>query len=105
MALKRVNCRFKNRVTWKSRFLAWGVLTGSMALGCPGQTAAVPQAQPAARPAPPTRDPHSPGYVHARELPDGTVPPSDTDGNFILGPTHPSAPEMTAAGVDAWRRG
>jgi enterochelin esterase-like enzyme len=53
-----------------------------------------------ARPAPPTRDPHTPGYVTAKELPDGAVPPADADGNFILGPTHHPAPEMTApAGV------
>jgi enterochelin esterase family protein len=30
----------------------------------------------------------------ATELPDGTVPPSDADGNFIIGPTHPAAPEL-----------
>jgi enterochelin esterase-like enzyme len=47
-----------------------------------------------ARPAPPTRDPHAPGFVTATELPDGTVPPADADGNFILGPTHLRAPEM-----------
>jgi enterochelin esterase family protein len=46
------------------------------------------------RPAPPTRDPHTPGYVAASELPDDTNPPLDTDGNFILGPTHHRAPEM-----------
>jgi len=46
------------------------------------------------RPAPPTRDPHTPGYVTAKELPDGQVPPADADGNFILGPTHQPAPEM-----------
>ena len=45
----------------------------------------------------PTRDPHTPGYVAAKELPDGAVPPADADGNFILGPTHPAAPEMTPA--------
>ncbi len=50
---------------------------------------------PVDRPLPPTRDPHTPGYVAARELPDSTVPPADADGNFILGPTHPAAPEMT----------
>ena len=44
--------------------------------------------------APPTRDPHTPGYVTARELPDGTNAPVDADGNFILGPTHNRAPEM-----------
>ena len=54
-----------------------------------------PQNQRPARPAPPTRDPHTPGYVEAKELPDGAVPPADADGNFILGPTHNPAPEMT----------
>lgn len=44
---------------------------------------------------PPTRDPHTPGFVTATELPDGAVPPADADGNFIIGPTHHSAPEMT----------
>jgi enterochelin esterase-like enzyme len=48
-----------------------------------------------ARPATPTRDPNTPGFVTARELPDGTNAPVDTDGNFILGPTHNRAPEMT----------
>jgi len=48
-----------------------------------------------ARPTPPTRDPHSPGYVQAKELPDGAVPPAHADGNFIIGPTHTAAPEMT----------
>ena len=49
-----------------------------------------------ARPTPPTRDPNTPGYVAARELADGAVPPADADGNFIIGPTHTPAPEMTA---------
>jgi len=44
----------------------------------------------------PTRDPHTPGYVAATELPDGAVPAADADGNFILGPTHTPAPEMAA---------
>jgi iron(III)-enterobactin esterase len=48
-----------------------------------------------ARSTPPVRDPHTPGYVAATELPDGAVPPVDADGNFIIGPTHPAAPEMT----------
>ena len=48
-----------------------------------------------ARPAPPTRDPHTPGYVAANELPDGANAPVDADGNFILGPTHPRASQMT----------
>jgi len=49
-----------------------------------------------ARPTPPTRDPHTVGYVSATELPDGANAPAVKDGNFILGPTHSSAPEMTA---------
>lgn len=44
----------------------------------------------------PTRDPHAPGYVAAKELPDGAVPPADVDGNFIIGPTHTPAPETVA---------
>ena len=47
-------------------------------------------------PQPPTRDPKSPGYVQAKELPDGTVPPADADGNFIIGPNHTVAAEMAA---------
>src|SRR5581483_2554604 len=46
------------------------------------------------RPPAPTRDPHTPGYVTAKELPDGEVPAPDVDGNFIIGPTHNPAPEM-----------
>ncbi len=55
-----------------------------------------PAASRPARLTPPTRDPNTSGYVTAKELPDGTVPPADTDGNFILGPTHRPVPEMTA---------
>ncbi|HLJ46525.1 MAG TPA: alpha/beta hydrolase-fold protein [Bryobacteraceae bacterium] len=47
------------------------------------------------QPTPPTRDPHTPGYVKAKELPDGQNAPPNQDGNFILGPTHNPAPEMT----------
>lgn len=46
------------------------------------------------RPTPPTRDPHTPGFVKATKLPDEQVPPPDKDGNFIIGPVHPAAPEM-----------
>src|SRR5580704_14595013 len=56
-------------------------------------------AQAPARPQPPTRDPHTPGYVTAKELPDGASAPANVDGNFILGPTHNPAPEMTQEGV------
>jgi enterochelin esterase family protein len=71
-------------------------ILGSIVLAGAQQTPAPPQAQPAPRPTPPTRNPHTPGYVQAKELPDGAVPPSSADGNFILGPTHNPAPEMTA---------
>jgi enterochelin esterase family protein len=47
-----------------------------------------------ARPPPPTRDPHTAGYVAAKDLADGENAPADADGNFILGPTHKPAPEM-----------
>src|SRR5688572_21840346 len=60
----------------------------------PSATRSAPATRPA-RPTPPTRDPHTPGYVTATELPDGAVPPPHADGNFIIGPTHPRAPEMT----------
>lgn len=47
------------------------------------------------RPPNPTRNPDTAGYVKAKELPDGEVPPFNVDGNFIIGPTHNPAPEMT----------
>lgn len=51
------------------------------------------------RPPAPTRNPRTPGYataISATELPDGAVPPVDAYGNFILGPTHPAAPDPAA---------
>jgi iron(III)-enterobactin esterase len=42
----------------------------------------------------PTRDPNTAGFVTAKELPDGSVPPVDADGNFIIGPTHGPALQM-----------
>ena len=73
--------------------------TGDLALAqggaAPPATTPPAQAGAPARPTPPTRDPNTPGYVTAKELPDGTVPPPDVDGNFIVGPTHNPAPEMT----------
>ncbi|MGA2585142.1 MAG: alpha/beta hydrolase-fold protein [Tepidisphaeraceae bacterium] len=62
----------------------------SLAIGIGQATAQTPPA--ATRP---TRDPHSPGYVTATELPDGTLPAPDADGNFIIGPTHTRAAEMS----------
>jgi iron(III)-enterobactin esterase len=62
------------------------------------QPAGTPPAPPARgnRPPPPTRDPQAPGYVSATMLPDGAVPTADAYGNFVIGPTHNPAPEMTA---------
>ena len=66
----------------RARAVRFG-LAGALALSAAtvmaqGQTAAPPAATPsaqtpppAARPAPPTRDPNTPGYVAAKELPDG----------------------------------
>ena len=44
---------------------------------------------------PPIRDPHTAGYVSAAELPDGANPSPDSNGNFVIGPTHTPAPEST----------
>ena len=80
------------------------VLAVSVGLSVPmAQNAASPQPGAAAqapparvnRPPNPTRDPHTPGYVAAKELPDGGIPPADAYGNFIIGPTHDPAREMT----------
>src|SRR3954453_18428440 len=60
-----------------------------------GQAPGAPGGGRAPRPAAPTRDPHPPGPVAAKERVDGEVPPPNVDGNFIIGPTHPAAPEMT----------
>jgi enterochelin esterase-like enzyme len=61
----------------------------------PAATSAPSQAAPCPpRQTPPTRDPHAPGFVAARELPDGTIPTINDEGNFIIGPTHTPAPEM-----------
>jgi hypothetical protein len=45
---------------------------------------------------PPTRNPVNPNYPAATELPDGQTPPIDSDGNFIIGPTHTPSPETVA---------
>jgi enterochelin esterase-like enzyme len=60
-----------------------------------GSRPAMTQTPPAVRPTPPTRDPHTPGYVTAKELPDGANAPANADGNFIIGPTHTPAPELS----------
>ena len=60
----------------------------------PGAPSSAARATTAARPTPPTRDPRTPGYVQATELPDGAVPSAEADGNFIIGATHDTAAEM-----------
>ena len=81
--------------------------SGILAQGTPQSPSVTPPAQtaPPPRPTPPTRDPTTPGYVTAKELPDGIVAPIDVEGNFIIGPTHTPAPEMTVQdGVPQERR-
>jgi enterochelin esterase family protein len=72
-----------------------GLIAGlpAMAQNPPPPAATAPAARPP-RPPAPARDPNTPGYVTAKELPDGAVPSPKVDGNFILGPTHNPAPEM-----------
>ena len=71
------------------------LLAGAFPAMAQVSTSAPPAAARPARLAPgPVRDPHTPGYVTATELPDGANAPADADGNFILGPTHHPAPEM-----------
>ncbi len=67
-----------------------------LAMGQTTPAAQAPAAPANVRPTPPTRDPHTAGYVAAKELPDGQVPPANADGNFIIGPTHTAAAGMTA---------
>jgi iron(III)-enterobactin esterase len=71
--------------------------------GVPPPAPATSAPSPTNRPPAPVRDPRTPGYVtatKATELADGTVPPVTATGNFILGPTHPPAVEVTVqAGV------
>ena len=86
-------------IRWLVSATSLGVVLYSMsgvnpATAQTSSNAAPPAIRPT-RPTPPTRDPHTPGFVTAIELPDGTVPPVDADGNFILGPTRHPAPEMT----------
>lgn len=86
-------------VRHRARSSSWqlnGALLLSLALFA-GSAAAQTDPKATARPTPPTRDPHTPGYVTATALPDGTVPPANADGNFILGPTHTPAAEMATS--------
>src|ERR1700761_2959344 len=82
---------------------AIGCWSGGQAAAAAGQANA--PAQRYVRPTPPTRDPHTAGYVEAKELPDGQVPPADKDGNFIIGPTHVAAAEMQSSDPRSELRG
>jgi len=82
------------------RLLSIAFLISLTAVVGPAMAQAPAAAAHPTRPTPPTRDPHTPGYVTARDLPDGTNAPANTDGNFIIGPTHNPAPEsMMQQGV------
>ena len=70
--------------------------TGPAMAKAPAAAQAPAAPAPPARPQAPTRDPHTPGYVAAKELPDGAIPGATADGNFIIGPTHTRTPETTA---------
>jgi iron(III)-enterobactin esterase len=85
-----------NSITSIPRRLSIALLLGLIGTINLGFGQSFPKAQHTERPTPPTRDPNSPGYVKAKELPDGSVPPANAGGNFIIGPSHPIAPEMTA---------
>lgn len=63
--------------------MGWMGLAGLLLAACAGAQGTVP-----------VRNPLGDGYVRARELPDGQVPPPNANGNFIIGPSHPEAPEM-----------
>src|SRR5450432_495920 len=78
------------------RLLSIALLASLTTGSDPAMAQAPPSAARPARPTPPTRDPNTPGYVTAKELPDGANAPAKADGNFILGPTHNPAPETTA---------
>ena len=87
----------KLRIPMKPQFsFVAAILLVSMSIAAAQPAAApAPGAERAARPPAPTRDPLAPGLVKATELPDGQVPPTEADGNFIIGPTHVPAPEMS----------
>ena len=77
------------------RFLITSLLASLAAVLSAASAQSPPSAQHTERPAPPTRNPNSPGYVTAKELPDGANPPANADGNFIIGPTHDVPREMS----------
>jgi enterochelin esterase family protein len=95
------------RVTQLSMAVLIGGTLGAGAIvvgqGGAAPAPAISSQAPANRPAAPVRDPRTPGYAtatNATELADGAVPPVTATGNFILGPTHTPAIDVTVqAGV------
>ena len=87
-----------NDMTLTSRSLRICLLVSLVAVSNLASGQSPPSPQPTERLAPPTRDPNTPGYVTAKELPDGSIPPANADGNFILGPTHEIPPQTSAQG-------
>jgi iron(III)-enterobactin esterase len=85
----------RSRIVFAATWAGILILGASFAMGQSTNTNSATALARPARPAPPTRDPNTPGYVAAKELPDGDVPTADAEGNFIIGPTHKPAPEMT----------
>jgi iron(III)-enterobactin esterase len=82
-----------NSMTPIPRFLSICLLVSLIAVSNMAFGQSAPLAQHVERPAPPTRDLHTPGYVAAKELPDGAIPPANVDGNFIIGPTYATPDE------------
>jgi enterochelin esterase-like enzyme len=80
-----------------ARFLSISFLVSLTAVLNPVFSQTPPPAQHTERPTPTTRDPNTPGYVTAKALPDGTNPPADVDGNFIVGPGYVALPEIPDA--------
>lgn len=98
--------------------LMGGVIAGAFAVpalasstSCPTGNASVPPGANTTKPtapfyidtahlnlstSPPTRDPANPAYPNATALPSGKLPAATADGNFIIGPAHPPAPETVA---------
>ena len=83
------------RIASIPRFLSIALMISPIAIANPAFGQFPTSGQHPERPTPPTRDPNSPGYVKAKELADGSKLPANTDGNFIIGPTHNAAPEMS----------
>jgi enterochelin esterase-like enzyme len=80
-------------MTYTLRISLIAICMGGLSLGArqPPESPAKP-----VRVAAPTRDPHTEGYVKAKELPDGVLPTARQNGNFIIGPTHEADKATTA---------